>query len=139
MGGFPTPSFHFSVDWGGSRSDFSEVSGLVLENEVVEYRGGAGPDFTMIKVPGLKKYTNIRLMRGIVRGDNEFYKWANNPTERRDLKISLMNDAHETIMVWYVKRAFPAKLEGPDLNASTSEIAIETLEVAHEGIAIENS
>ena len=93
-------------------------------------------------MPGQVRYSNIILKRGITKGDNDFYNWIStiklNTVERRDISIALLNEAHEPVMVWRVKNAFPIRLIGPELNASANEIAIETLELAHEGITIIN-
>ena len=142
MSEYPLPQFHFQVEWGGQRLGFSEVSGLNIEVQVIEYREGISSDYSAIKMPGIKKYSNITLKRGIVPKDNEFFDWLNtvslNQVERRDLVISLLNENHEPVMVWKAKNAFPVKIEGPELNASANEVAIESLELAHEGLTIES-
>ena len=137
----PLPAYHFLVDWGGTRLRFSEVSGLEIEIAAIEYREGSDRDSAARKVPGLKKYTDIVLKRGIVVGDNEFFDWINSvrmdSVERRDVTISLLNESHEPVMVWRATRAWPAKLVGPVLSATESRIAIEELVIAHEGLTIE--
>ena len=142
MADYPLTAFHFSVDFGGSTVGFSEVSGLTVETELVEYRDGASPEFTKIKMPGLKKYSNITLKRGVLPADNEFFEWFNttqmNKPERRDLQVKLLNEGHDPVMVWTVKNAWPIKVEGPGLKADGNEVAIETIELAHEGVTIEN-
>ncbi len=139
---YPIPVFHFKVEWGGKNVGFSEASGLTQELQIIEYRDGNSPDYSTIKMPGLHKYNNITLKRGIVKGDNEFFKWLNtvklNTIERRDLTISLMNEEHAAVMVWKARNAFPVKVEGPGLKASGNEVAIESVEIAHEGLALQN-
>ena len=139
---YPITAFHFSVDWGGTNIGFSEVSGLTVEYDAVEYRDGASPEFTKVKMPGLRKFSNITLKRGIAPADNEFFDWLNatqmNVPERRDLTIQLLNESHEPVMSWKVKNAFPLKVEGPSLKADGNEVAIESIELAHEGITVEN-
>jgi phage tail-like protein len=139
---YPLVSFHFQVQWGGTKIGFSEVSGLEVQTEVIEYREGSGPVHSSIKMPGLKKFSNITLKRGIVKGDNEFFQWWNsiklNTVERRDITISLLNENHEPVVNWKVVNAFPVKIKCSDLKASGNEVAIETLEIANEGIIIEN-
>lgn len=139
---YPLPAFHFQVEWGGTSIGFSEVSGLNIETQVIEYRDGASPEYGAIKMPGIPKYGNITLKRGIVPDDNEFFAWLNttslNTVERRDLVISLLNEAHEPVMTWKAKNAFPVKIEGPGLKSTGNEVAIESIEVAHEGLIIEN-
>lgn len=142
MSNYPLPVFHFQVQWGGTRLGFSEVTGLTMEKQVIEYRDGLSPEYSAMKMPGLGKFNNIVLKRGIIPKDNDFFKWVNtiqmNQVERRDLTISLLNETHEPVMTWKVTRAFPVKLEGPALKATGNEVAIESLELAHEGLSIEN-
>jgi phage tail-like protein len=142
MANYPLPVFHFQVQWGGANLGFSEVSGLTMETQVIEYRDGMMQEYSPLKQPGIPKYTNITLKRGVVKGDNDFFKWLNttklNTVERRDLTISLLNEEHSPVMVWKAKNAFPVKIEGPQLKATGNEVAIESMEVAHEGLTIEN-
>ena len=142
MANYPIPVFHFKVEWGGKNVGFSEASGLTQELQVIEYRDGNSPDYSTIKMPGLHKYNNITLKRGIAKSDNDFFKWLNtvklNTIERRDLTISLLNESHEPVMVWKAHNAFPVKVEGPGLKASGNEVAIESIEIAHEGLVLQN-
>ncbi|MDQ6763557.1 MAG: phage tail protein [Bacteroidota bacterium] len=142
MAQYPIPKFHFQVEWGGSKIGFTEVTGLDITTEVIEYRDGASPEYSKIKMPGQRKFSNITLKRGSFKGDNQFYTWFNtvslNTIERRDLIISLLNENHEPVVVWKVKNAWPAKITPTDLKADGSEVAIETLELAHEGLTIQN-
>lgn len=138
---YPLTKFHFLVEWGGTRIGFTEVSGLSIENDVVEYRDGASPEYSKIKMPGMRKFSNITLKRGTFAGDNEFYKWLDtitlNKVERRDLTISLLNENHEPVVVWKVRSAFPVKVQSTDLKADGNEVAIEQIDLAHEGLTIE--
>jgi phage tail-like protein len=142
MATYPLPKFHFLVEWGGARIGFTEVTGLTLETEVIEYREGNSPEYNKIKMPGLHKFSNITLKRGTFAGDNEYFEWYNtvklNTIQRRDLTISLLNENHEPVVVWKVKSAFPVKIQAPDLKADANEAAIETIEIAHEGLVIQN-
>ena len=142
MATYPIPAFHFQIDWGGSNLGFSEVSGLNIEQQVIEYRDGLSPEFSTLKMPGIRKYGNITLKRGVIITDNDFYKWLNttkmNIVERRDLTISLLDEEHNPVMVWSVKNAWPTKIESPSLKADGNEVAIESIEVAHEGVTVAN-
>lgn len=137
---YPIPKFHFLVQWGGSRVGFSEVTGLDMQVEAIEYREGSSPDYSKIKMPGLHKFSNITLKRGTFEGDTEYYTWIRtvnlNKVERRDLTISLLNEKHEPVITWRVHNAFPVKVQASDLKADGNEVAIETLELAHEGLDI---
>ena len=142
MVNYALSSYHFQVNWGGNASGFTEVSGLCIENEVIEYREGDSAEFSTIKMPGLRKFSNIILKRGIIKGDNDFYKWINtirnNSVERRNINIILLNENHEPVRVWKIKNAWPVKVQSSDLKADASEVAIETIELAHEGLSIED-
>lgn len=139
---YPLPVFHFTVTWGGDRVGFTEVTGLTQENQLIEYRDGSFPEYSSIKMPGLRKFANVVLKRGVMKADNQFVAWLNtvklNTVERRDLVISLLNEEHQPVMVWKVHNAFPVKVEGPQLKASGNEVAIETIELAHEGLEVQN-
>ncbi len=142
MTDYPLPKFHFQVDWGGAKIGFTEVTGLDVETEIIEYRDGANPEYTKQKQPGLQKFSNITMKRGVFPSDNDFYKWWNtvklNTIQRRDLTVSLLNEKHEPVMVWKVKNAWPTKIASTDLKADGNETAIESIELAHEGLAIQN-
>ncbi len=142
MADYPLPKFHFQVEWGGTKIGFTEVSGLNVETGVIEYRHGASPEYAVTKMPGMQTNGNITMKRGTFLGDNEFYDWWNtvalNTIERRDLTISLLNEAHEPVVVWKVKNCWPTKVESTDLNATGGEVAIESIEIAHEGLTMQN-
>jgi len=141
MNDYPLVKFHFQVEWGGTKIGFTEVSGLDVETELIEYRHGASPEFSKTKMPGMQKYSNITLKRGSFQSDNEYFEWWNtvklNTIDRRDITISLLNEEHEPLIVWKVKNAWPLKVQSTDLKADGNEVAIETLELAHEGLTME--
>lgn len=142
MTNYPLPKFHFQVEWGGAKVSFTEVTGLNVETDVIEYRDGASPEFHKIKMTGMQKFSNITLKRGTFKGDNDFYKWWNtvalNTIERRDLVISLLNEKHEPVVVWKVKQAWPNKVQSGDLKSDANEVLIESIELVHEGLTIQN-
>lgn len=138
---YPVSVFHYQVEWGGSRIGFTEVSGLTVELQSIDYREGSSPEYQVTKMPGIPQYSNITLKRGVSKADNEFFQWLNtvklNNIERRDIIISLLNEDHAPVMVWKVKEAWPCKVDGPSLNSTSNEVAIETVELCHEGLIIE--
>ncbi|MGE0665182.1 MAG: phage tail protein [Sphingomonadales bacterium] len=142
MTDYPLPKFHFEVQWGGARIGFTEVSGLDVETEVIEYRDGALPEFSKMKIPGMQKFANVTMKRGVFASDNDYFNWWNtvslNTIERRDVTVSLLNEAHEPVMVWKIKNAWPTKIASTDLKADGNEIAIESIELAHDGLSIQN-
>ena len=139
---YPLPKFHFLVKWDpGVRAGFTEVTGLDMQIEAIEYREGSSPEYSKIKMPGMRKFSNITLKRGTVAGDSDFYKWVQNinldaAVERRDLTISLLDETHAPVMSWKAKQAFPVKLAASDLKADGDEVAIESIELVHEGLSL---
>jgi len=142
MATYPLPKFHFQVQWGGVRIGFTEVTGLDVQVEAIEYREGSSPEYSKLKMPGMHKFSNITLKRGTITGDSDFYKWVNTinltVVERRDIVISLLDESHAPVMTWRAKNAFPVKVQASDLKSDGNEVAIETLELAHEGLNILN-
>ena len=144
MANYPIPVFHFAVSWGGDNIGFSEVSGLSQEITPIEYRDGLMTASTLpLKRPGLRKSGNITLKRGMVKSNNDLFTWFNNSgqpnVERRDLTITLLNDEGEPVFVWAIVQAWPIKTEGPSLKATGNDLAIESIELAHEGITLKTA
>ncbi|WP_103069635.1 phage tail protein [Aquimarina sediminis] len=148
MGDYPLPKFHFLVEWGSDfRIGFTEVSGLDFETEVIEYREGSSKKYNKTKQPGLTKYSNITMKRGTFEGDFDFFtEWQKtyyfqegNDTGslyRRAVTIKLLNEKHEPIITWVLENAWPSKVQSTDLKADANEVAIETMELVHEGLTI---
>jgi phage tail-like protein len=140
MATYPIPVFHFKVSWNNQDIGFSDVSGLTQELQAIEYRDGLTGIAPALKRPGFKKVNNLVLKRGIVEKNNDLFNWFNNNgapnVERRDILITLLNDEGAPVMVWTVSQAWPVKCEGPGLKATGNEIAIESIELTHEGISV---
>lgn len=134
----PFGSFNFLVEIGGvSYGTFTECSGLDSTVETVDFRQGG--DQTTKKLPGKTTYSNITLKWGTTR-DQTLWKWhyqaVQGNIERRDGSIVLYDQANAVeVARWNFVSGWPTKWEGPSLNATGNEIAVETLTIAHEGIA----
>lgn len=141
---YPLPRSHFEVDWGGTRIGFTEVSGLSFETEVIEYREGSSKVYNKQKQPGLTKYSNITLKRGVFLGDFDFYNlWIKTQffqegaaAFRSDIVIKLLDEEHKPVITWVLNKAWPCKVEYGNLKADSNDILIETLELVHEGLRI---
>ena len=134
----PFAAFNFLVEIVGiAKASFSEVSGLAVEVTPIEYREGGENSLTVRKLPGLAKYPNIVLKRGFT-ADLSLWKWIKSVldgnVQRAAVTITLLNDQRQPVVKWNVREAWPCKYEGPDLNAKANEVAIETLEICHEGL-----
>ena len=141
---WPLPKFHFSVDIGDQKNlAFQEVSGLDTETQIIEYRAGNSKDFSTVKMPGIKKVGNVTLKKGIFVKDNKFWDWYSqismNTIKRVPVVIKLLDEKGNPTMVWTLQNAWPTKITGTDLKADGNEVAVETLEIAHEGLTIANS
>ncbi|KXU94005.1 phage tail protein [Caballeronia megalochromosomata] len=141
---WPLPKFYFSVDIGSQLNlPFQEVSGLDTEAQLIEYRAGNSKGFSTIKMPGIKKYGNVTMKKGIFVKDNKFFdmysKISMNLIKRVSVTIKLLDQNGSPAMIWMLANAWPTKITGTDLKADGNEVAVETIEFAHEGITIANS
>ena len=141
---WPIPKFYFTVNLGsqGSTVSFQEVSGLDTETQPIEYRHGDSKQFSTIKMPGIMKSGNITLKKGIFVKDNNFWKWYDaikmNTIKRETVTIQLLDEKGSPTMTWTLANAWPTKISGADLKSDANEVAVETLELAHEGLTIKN-
>jgi phage tail-like protein len=133
----PYVNYNFRVQIDSiERAAFQEVSGLTVTIDVIEHREGNNPT-TPRKLPGMAKHSNIVLKWGIT-DDMSLYDWhqevVNGKLERKNGSIVLMDRAGEEVARWDFVRGWPTKYDGPTLNAEGNDVAIETLELAHEGL-----
>jgi phage tail-like protein len=139
---YPMPRFFFRVKWDNTEIAFSEVTGLSVQTEVLEYRHGNNAGYFKTKMPGMQKYDNITLKRGIFKGQGDFFAWWNsvqlNTIQRKDITITLQDENDKPVVTWKVLRAWPVKVQSPDLKSDANEVAIETIELAHEGLEIKH-
>jgi phage tail-like protein len=129
---YPLLTFSFIIEWGGSRLGVQEISGLNdVELEKVPYREGNSLDYHDTYMPGRPKYGELTLKRGMLSGDDEFHQWIStvrlNKIDRRDLTISLLDEEHNPVFVWQALAVWPSKLEGPSLNSTSNEVAVESI------------
>ncbi len=142
----PVRGFNFRLEIDGiDRGGFLGVSGLDTSQDPVEYREGNEKPLTVRKLPGLVKYANIVLKWGIIADDPQLWQWRISVTQgkiakdklRKNLSIVLLDDTGaEEVRRWNVRDAWPAKWTGPSFNATGNEVAVDTLELAHEGVEL---
>ena len=139
---WPIPKFRFEVKWDSNVMSFQEISGLDIEAQAIEYRHGDSPSFSSIKMPGLKKFSDVTMKKGVMKSDNKLWDWFNeikmNTIKRIPVTISLLDEEGSPTMVWTLTNAFPLKISGTDLKSTGNEVAVETIVIAHEGLTIAN-
>ncbi len=140
-GDIPDPhgNYNFLVELDGiTRAAFQECSGFDSTIDVIEHREG-GENTTLRKLPGMTKYSNISLKWGMT-DDRELYDWHRRVVlgdiERKNGSIVMLDRKGEEVARWNFVRAWPTKWDGPDLNAEGNDVAIEMLELAHEGVEL---
>jgi phage tail-like protein len=120
---------------------FSEVGGLTAEGDSVDYREGTDLQSNVRKLMGLRKYTNLSLKRGYTQ-DRALWNWytnvMNGVPDRRNVTIVLMNERREAVLRWHAENAWINKIEGPALKAATNDVAMESVELVHEGLTLES-
>ncbi|WP_085315875.1 phage tail protein [Derxia lacustris] len=140
---WPLPKFYFEVKWDSTVMKFQEISGLDIEAQPLEYRHGDSKEFSVLKMPGMKKFGDITMKKGVFKSDNAYWDWFNqikmNTIKRIPVVISLLDEAGAPTMVWTLKNAWPTKITGTDLKSQGNEVAVETIVIAHEGLTIANS
>ncbi len=151
QGEYPLPVFHFQVSWKISDEEivsgsFSEVSGLKGESQLLEYRDGYSTEYATRKIPGMRKDNNVTLKRGLFHGDNQlFERWVqisrlvDTDSLKGDVVIQLLGEDHKARVTWTLINAWPLKMESPGLKGDGNEIAVETIELVHEGMKIEHA
>ena len=130
---------HFMVEWGGSRTDFTEVHGLGFEREIIEIRNGSSPTQIAQKVPGTEDYHQIILRRHLMEGDLEMYQWWKQQSatpEYRDVTINLLNRNHEPIFAWRLRNAFPSTVNYTPLTAGSASVMLEEVELSFESMVL---
>ena len=137
----PYRTFNFQLEIDGvPLGAFSEASGLTADGDAVDYREGTDVQQNVRKLTGLRKYTNIMLKRGYTQ-DKALWLWyaniVNGQPDRRDVTIVLMNEARQPVLRWHAESAWINKIEGPTFKAAGNEIAMESVELVHEGLTIE--
>jgi phage tail-like protein len=137
----PFRAFNFRIEIDGvSVGAFSEVSGLVSEIDSVDYREGTDTQLTLRKLPAMFKHNNITLKNGY-SGNRELWDWyraiQSGVPDRRGVALILMDEQRQDVMRWSLENAWIRKIEGPTFKASANDVAMQSLEIIHEGITLE--
>ena len=136
----PYPGCHFLVDAGLTQASFREVSQLSSSVDVIEYREGSDKTDSARKFPGLRKTGDVVLRRGIM-GSNELFAWFNAingaQVEKRDVRISLLNEDHEPVMQWLLINAWPRSYAAGPFDAMASTVAIEQLVLVFDSLQLQ--
>ena len=133
----PYRNSNFLVEIDGiTQAGFSDCSGFGANTDPIEYREG-GENTTVRKLPGLTKYNNITLKWGLT-DSSELYKWyrdvVKGKVQRKNGSIIVLDTDGKEKVRWNFFNGWPTKWDGPDFSAKGTDIAIETLEIAHEGV-----
>ena len=133
----PYADYNFLVEIDGiTQAGFSDVSGFDTAVEVHEYREGSDPTTTR-KLPGMTRYSNITLRRGLT-ADRSLYDWmldtAHGNVTRKNGSILVLDAMGNEVVRWNFRNAWPTRWQGPELSAKSNDVAIESLELAHEGL-----
>ena len=111
-------------------------------SQIIEYRKSNSPLFSTEKMPGITKYGNVTMKRGVFVNDNSFWDWhaqiTMNTIKRRTVIIRLLDEKGGTTMQWQLNNAWPTKITSTDLKSDGNEVAVDTIEIAHEQLVITN-
>ena len=129
---YPLPVYNYMVIIGENEVvSFSEVSGLMIDYDHLHYRHGMSWMTGDHLIRTQRKPINVTLRRGISQNRKYLFEWLQS-ADKRNIRIDLCNELLEPLVSWEVSKALPIKMDAPAFNASSSEVAIETLElIAH--------
>ena len=119
----PLVGYAFLVSLGGSEPEavaagFEEVKGLGASIDVVEYRNGNEKESSVRKLPGLRKFDNVTLKRGLIM-DSSLWEWFDSvPPDPRDVTITLLDEALDAVMRFHLHGAWPCRWTGPHLHGA---------------------
>ena len=137
---YRTSNFQLDID-GVPLGAFSECSGLTAEGDAVDYREGTDVQLSVRKLTGLRKFSNITLKRGYTQ-DKSLWLWfrniLNGVQDRRNVTITLLNEQRQPVLRWHAENAWINKIEGPSFKAAGNEVAMESVELVHEGLTIDD-
>lgn len=139
---WPLPSFFFKVSISNVGDiSCSEISGLEVEYDVIEYRAGDSQIFTKTKMPGLLKTNEITLKKGIFKDDKAMWDWINkiklNTIQRESATVSLMDESGSVAKTWKIANVRPKKFTIEGFKADSNTPAFESLILVHEGVTVE--
>jgi|HubBroStandDraft_2_1064218.scaffolds.fasta_scaffold395597_2 phage tail-like protein len=137
---WPLVKFSFQVKWDSTELIFQEVTGLSSETQIIEYRGGNSKVYSAVKMPGLQKISNVTLKKGVFKGDkalwDQYNKIKMNTYKRSTITVSLLDETNAVVMTWTLSNAFPTKITVTDMKSDSNEVAVESMELACEGLAL---
>jgi phage tail-like protein len=136
----PYRGYNFRIEINNTAvASFRECSGLTLSTDAVDYREGTDVPLNVRKLTGLRKYTNITLKRGYTQNE-DLWNWykniVNGVTDRRNGAVVLQDEQHKDVLRWNFVNAWISKWEGPTMNATSNDVAIETIEITPEQVAL---
>ncbi len=136
---FRTFNFRLEID-GLTVGSFRECSGLAADGNAVEYREGTDIPRSVRKLIGLQTYSNVTLKRGYTTNP-ELWNWyrniVNGVPDRRNGSVILMDEQRHDVMRWSIENMWIKKIEAPSFNATANEVAVESVELVHEGLMLE--
>ena len=134
----PVAELRFKVDLPGiTIGRFRECSGIEVEVETLDYMEGGSNDFVH-KLPTRVKYPNVVLKRGVTH-EEALAKWffdSRYTPQRRDMTITLLGPGTQVVRSWTFMNAYPVKWTGPNLSTNSNQVAVESLEVVHNGLRL---
>jgi phage tail-like protein len=138
----PYRGFNFQIEIDNTTvAGFRECSGLTATTDAVDYREGTDIPLHVRKLTGLRKFTNIVLKRGYTQ-NKDIWNWyksvLNGAADRRNGAIILQDEDHNPVMRWQFENGFICKWEGPSMNATSNDVAVESLEICPERVELQD-
>lgn len=142
----PLGNFNFAVSIDNDEvvGGFSDVSGLNSEITIAEYRAGSSAENHVSKIPGVHKFENLTLKRGVIDStafwDWMKQTWTGGPHAKRDVRIDLLDENHQPKQSWVLLGAVPMKYTGPTMaGAGGTEVAMEEWQIAYDAMVFKQA
>ena len=147
---YPLPVYNYRVTVLGDEDAptiaFTEVSGLTMEHEAVVYRHGFSFVMGEMVLAGMKQLPHITLKKGIVKANTFLFNWVNKTYNepyyslaKRDVLIHLCNDTGDPLVTWTARKAMPTKLDAPNFDANSNEVAVESMELIAQSLTVSHA
>lgn len=136
---WPIPEFHFRIEISNAGIiSCKEASGLDLEFDMIEYGSGDMPDFSEVKLPGMRRIRNVILKKAIFKNDQKVWGFLTqakeNVIQRESVTVDLLDDSGSPVMSWRLYNAWPEKYSEENFKIDGNSVSMETIELRHEGL-----
>lgn len=136
----PRSRFRFLVQWDAQEMRVQEALGLDTDSQSISYRAGSSEANSPFKMPGLKKFDNVILTKGVLKANSTLWDWFGqitaNTIQRKSVRVSLLDETGRPTSVWTLTNAWPTQVTRVEGTFGDDEVAVALVEFVHEGLTL---